>query len=92
MLRLHYYSNSVGLRLPSIEEEDEVYSLDQIKEFEAVSQAWKEELAEILQQGISFADRSCVTSKIKLLPLFYPHSCIKRQSACVSEVCVFPKV
>ena len=52
MLRLHYYSNSVGLRLPSIEEEDEVYGLEQIKEFEAISQAWKEVLTELLQRGI----------------------------------------
>lgn len=53
MLRLHYYSNVVGLRLEAIEEDDEVYSLDQIKEFEEVSRAWKEELAEHLLQGIA---------------------------------------
>jgi hypothetical protein len=53
MLRLHYYSNIVGLRLESIEEDDGVYSLDQIKEFEEVSRAWKEALAEHLLQGIA---------------------------------------
>lgn len=53
MLGLHYYSNIVGLRLESIEEDDEVYSLDQIKEFEEVSRAWKEALAEHLLQGIA---------------------------------------
>lgn len=53
MLRLHYYSNVVGLRLEAIEEDDEVYSLDQIKEFEEVSRAWKEALAEHLLQGIA---------------------------------------
>lgn len=53
MLRLHYYSNVVGLHLEAIEEDDEVYSLDQIKEFEDVSRAWKEELTEHLLQGIA---------------------------------------
>jgi hypothetical protein len=53
MLRLHYYSNIVGLHLESIEEDDEVYSLDQSKEFEEVSRAWKEALAEHLLQGIA---------------------------------------
>jgi hypothetical protein len=53
MLRLHYYSNIVGLRLESIEEDDGVYSLDEIKEFEEVSRAWKEALAEHLLQGIA---------------------------------------
>lgn len=53
MLRLHYYSNVVRLRLQSIDEDDEVYSLDQIKEFEDVSRAWKEALAEHLLQGIA---------------------------------------
>jgi hypothetical protein len=53
MLRLHYYSNVVWLRLEAIDEDDEVYSLDQIKEFEEVSRAWKEALAEHLLQGIA---------------------------------------
>lgn len=54
MLRLHYYSNFAGLRLATIaeESEDDVYRIDQIKEFEAVSQAWKETLAEYLLKGI----------------------------------------
>ncbi|KAG8288135.1 hypothetical protein J6590_023500 [Homalodisca vitripennis] len=50
MIRLHYYSNSVALRLPLIEEEEEVYRIDEIKEFEAVDTAWKETLAQILLQ------------------------------------------
>jgi hypothetical protein len=57
MLRLHYYSNIVGLRLESIDEDDGVYSLDQIKEFEEVSHAWKEALAEHLLQGIARLSR-----------------------------------
>jgi hypothetical protein len=63
MLRLHYYSNIVGLHLESIEEDDEVYSLDQIKEFEAVSRAWKEALAEHLLQGIA----NCLTGQLSKL-------------------------
>lgn len=58
MLRLHYYSNVVRLCLQSIDEDDEVYSLDQIKEFEDVSRAWKEELAEHLLQGIAILPHS----------------------------------
>ncbi|KAK7793405.1 hypothetical protein R5R35_014311 [Gryllus longicercus] len=48
MLGLHYYSNAVCVRLPTIEEEDEVYRIDQIKEFEHVDPAEKEALAELL--------------------------------------------
>jgi uncharacterized protein HemX len=69
MLRLHYYSNVVRLRLESIDEDDdEVYSLDQIKEFEAVSRAWKEALAEHLLQGTArLSHRTPVESTSGLL-------------------------
>lgn len=51
-LRLHYYSNTIGLRLSSIEEEEEeVYRIDEIKEFEVVAPALKEAVAETLAQG-----------------------------------------
>jgi hypothetical protein len=63
MLRLHYYSNIVGFRLESIEEDDEVYSLDQIKEFEEVSREWKEALAEHLLQGIARLSRRTAVQK-----------------------------
>lgn len=51
VLRLHYFSNSPSLRLPSIEEEDEVYRPDQIKEFDLVDPAWKTDIAEALDKG-----------------------------------------
>lgn len=51
MLRLHIFSNHVRVLLPPIQEEDEVYSIDQIKEFEYVSPEYKEWLADILEQG-----------------------------------------
>ena len=52
MLRLHIFSNHVRLYLPTIEEEEDFYSIDEIKEFENVSQAYKEWLADVLEQGI----------------------------------------
>lgn len=52
MLRLHYFSNLVALQLP--DQDEEVYRLDQIKEFESVDPAWKEVLSEYLLQGICF--------------------------------------
>lgn len=48
MIRLHYYSNSVGLRLSSLVDE-EVYRIDEIKEFPRVDPAWKDHLAQLLQ-------------------------------------------
>lgn len=51
MLRLHIFSNHVRLFLPAIEEEEEFYSIDQIKEFEYVSPEYKEWLADLLEQG-----------------------------------------
>lgn len=54
MIRLHCYSNHVlRIVLPTLNEDDEVWSLDQIKEFEDVSQAYKEWLADILEKGIT---------------------------------------
>lgn len=52
-MRLHYYSNHVLSAIP--EEDDEVYRIDQIKEFEQVSQAYKEWLSDLLQKGIPSA-------------------------------------
>lgn len=52
MLRLHYYSNHAKFGLSTIEEEEEVYPIDQIKEFEEVSATYKEWLADVLEQGI----------------------------------------
>lgn len=54
MLRLHCYSNYVRFKLEPIDEEEEVYGVNQIKEFEEVSQLYKEWLAELLEQGIRF--------------------------------------
>lgn len=53
MLRLHLYSNYVKIRLPRIDEE-EVYGINEIKEFEEISQPYKDWLAEVLEKGISF--------------------------------------
>ncbi|KAK9888381.1 hypothetical protein WA026_000631 [Henosepilachna vigintioctopunctata] len=51
MIRLHCYSNHVlRILLPTLPEDDEVWSLDQIKEFENVSQSYKEWLADILEK------------------------------------------
>jgi hypothetical protein len=78
MLRLHYYSNIVGLRLESIEEEDGVYSLEEIKEFEDVSRAWKEALAEHLLQGIARPYHRTVQKLVVAYPLqqrIIPYSC-----------------
>lgn len=49
MLALHCYSNAVELRLETIDEEEDEYSLDEIKEFEAVNPAWQETLNALLQ-------------------------------------------
>lgn len=51
MLRLHFYSDHVKVRLTPINEEEEFYRLDEIKEFEEVSQLYKEWLAELLEKG-----------------------------------------
>lgn len=52
MLRLNIYSNHVHVVLPTVEEEREIYSIDQIKEFEDVSQGYKDWLAELLEKGL----------------------------------------
>lgn len=49
MLRFTYYSNYVALDFEN--DDDEVYRLDQIREFEHIDPAWKEALTEYLQQG-----------------------------------------
>lgn len=49
MLRLHYYSDHPALA--AAEDEETVYSIDLIKEFEAVGRAWKAFLADWLLKG-----------------------------------------
>lgn len=52
MLSLHYYSNHASARLSTIYEQDEdVYSLDQIKEFEEVSPLHVEWISYVLDKG-----------------------------------------
>lgn len=51
MLHLHYFSNFVKFRLTPIAEEEECYSIDDIKEFEEVSPVHKEWLVEVLERG-----------------------------------------
>lgn len=49
VIRLHVYSGQFSILLP--QESEEVYRVDQIKEFEHISQAYKDWLAEILEKG-----------------------------------------
>lgn len=51
MLTFHYYSNNFGVRLESIDEqeEEEEYALDKIKEFEEIDPVWQEALNAMLQ-------------------------------------------
>lgn len=49
MLRLHYYSDNPAL--VAGDEEESVYSIELIKEFEAVGRAWKAFLADWLLKG-----------------------------------------
>lgn len=51
VIRLHVYSGQFAILLPH--ENEEVYRIDQIKEFEHISQAYKDWLADILEKGIS---------------------------------------
>lgn len=52
MLGLHYYSNYACVRLATIyEEDDDVYRIDQIKEFEEVSPTQLEWISYVLDQG-----------------------------------------
>lgn len=53
MLRLHYFSDHPALESAS-EEEESVYSIELIKEFEAVGRAWKAFLADWLLKGAAF--------------------------------------
>jgi len=46
-LQLHYFSHLVALEF----RDEDVYRLDQIKEFESVDPAWRDALAEYLDQG-----------------------------------------
>ncbi|CAD0194313.1 unnamed protein product [Chrysodeixis includens] len=49
MLRLHYFSDNPALAVD--DNEESVYSIDLIKEFEAVGRAWKSFLADWLLKG-----------------------------------------
>lgn len=49
MLRLHYFSDNPALAVE--DDEETVYSIDLIKEFEAVGLAWKAFLTEWLLEG-----------------------------------------
>lgn len=55
MLRLHYFSDHPALDVASAEDES-VYSIELIKEFEAVGRAWKEFLADWLLKGASVCE------------------------------------
>nr|CAH7757516.1 unnamed protein product [Callosobruchus chinensis] len=50
LIRLHVYSGQFAILLPHGCDDEEVYSLDQIKEFETISPAYKEWLAEVLDK------------------------------------------
>lgn len=63
-LRLHLYSNFYHIVLPTISEEEEVYRIDQIKEFEEVSQAYIDWLTELLEKGERIYSRSPIALKI----------------------------
>lgn len=63
MLRLHFYSNHVKVQLTPINEEEEVYGLHEIKEFEEVSQLDKEWLAELLEKGIRSKEKRANNKK-----------------------------
>lgn len=52
MLRLHYFSDNPAL--VAGDDEETVYSIDLIKEFEAVGRAWKAFLADWLLKGAGF--------------------------------------
>lgn len=53
MLRLHYYSNYASVRLSTIyeDEDEDVYRIDQIKEFEAVPPSHIEWITDVLDKG-----------------------------------------
>lgn len=55
MLQLHFYSNYVGRLVLNNDYYDwlkiDTYPLESIKEFEQVSQAWKQFLADLLRKG-----------------------------------------
>lgn len=52
VIRLHVYSGQFAILSPH--ENEEVYRIDQIKEFEHISQAYKDWLADILEKGTQF--------------------------------------
>lgn len=56
MLQLHFYSNHAG-RLAIVGSgqidtwQSDIYPIESIKEFEQISQAWKQCLADLLKKG-----------------------------------------
>lgn len=50
MLRLHYFSDNPALVVE--DDEESVYSIELIKEFEAVGRAWKAFLSDWLLKGV----------------------------------------
>lgn len=62
VIRLHIYSGQFAILLPH--ESEEVYRIDQIKEFEYISQAYKDWLAEILEKGkLRYAEKQTTIKK-----------------------------
>lgn len=66
MLCLHYYSNYVALRLR--EDNEEEYSLDQIKEFEEERQPWSEVVAAYGEAGSELVQQLYLNDVIVLAP------------------------
>lgn len=65
MLRLHYYSDNPAL---VVEEDDEtVYSIELIKEFEAVGRAWKAFLADWLLKGVGLFTSPTLTLRLSFV-------------------------
>lgn len=66
MLRLHYYSDNPALAVA--EDEETVYSIDLIKEFEAVDRAWKAFLADWLLKGpLVYVTHACCVDSVFVL-------------------------
>lgn len=62
-LHLHVFSGEFAILLPNPEEE--VYRIDQIKEFEYISQVYKDWIGEILERG----NGNIISDKISITKL-----------------------
>lgn len=70
MLRLHYYSDNPAL--VAADDEESVYSIDLIKEFEAVGRAWKAFLADWLLQGVCLCHpRDALPTSVDVFVFFF---------------------